>query len=335
MALNILVLLLSLGIILLSCELFTNAIEWFGKRLRVGDGVIGSIFSAVGTCLPETSVPILALLSTKSRSSSVDISTGAIVGAPFMLGTLAFFITGFSVLIFRRQRRTGMKMNINTKILSRDIGYFIVVYSIGLCAAFIRVNYIRYSLALFLLAYYIYYIILTVKKDNVSHIQVDTLYMAKTFNVRPRFKLILVQLATALGGIVFGAELFVSNIEHVANNLGVSTLVLALIITPIATELPEKFNSIIWIGKTRDTLALGNITGAMVFQSCIPVAIGILATPWQLNIKVIVSAVLAISSSLIIYIWIKAKKSLNPFPLMIGGLFYLAFIWFLAVRGFK
>ena len=51
---------------------------------------------------------------------------------------------------------------------------------------------------------------------------------------------------------------------------------IALVLAPLATELPEKFNSIIWLRDNKDTLALGNITGAMVFQSTIPVSVGIL-----------------------------------------------------------
>ena len=52
-------------------------------------------------------------------------------------------------------------------------------------------------------------------------------------------------------------------------------MLLALVIAPIATELPEKFNSIIWVRQNKDTLALGNITGAMVFQSTIPTVVGL------------------------------------------------------------
>ncbi len=43
-----------------------------------------------------------------------------------------------------------------------------------------------------------------------------------------------------------------------------------LLVAPIATELPEKFNAVIWIRQGKDTLAMGNITGAMVFQASIP-----------------------------------------------------------------
>ncbi|MCX7923179.1 MAG: sodium:calcium antiporter [Clostridia bacterium] len=335
MGMDIVLMILSLGIILLACELFTNGIEWLGKKLKLGDGVVGSIFSAIGTCLPETMIPIIAILFSKGGANSTDIGIGAIVGAPFMLSTLAFFITGISVLAFWNKRKTGMTMNVNNKILSRDIGFFIVVYSLGIAAAFINITMVKYAIAAFLIAYYIYYIILTVKNDHVSHGELDSLYIVKLINAKPNMGFIVLQIAIALSGIIFGAHLFVDHIEKISDILGISALALSLVITPIATELPEKFNSIIWISKRKDTLALGNITGAMVFQSCIPVSIGILATSWELDTKAVLSAVLAILSATVTFLWIKVKGKLNPIPLMCGGVFYAIFLTFLIMQGFK
>jgi cation:H+ antiporter len=328
-------LVLSLVIILGSCELFTNGIEWLGKKLKFGDGVVGSIFSAVGTCLPETIIPIIAILFSKNSNSNVDIGIGAIMGAPFMLSTLAFFITGLSVLIFWKRRKTGLAMSVNSRILKRDIGFFIVIYSIGLLAGLTDIKPVKYIIAMFLLGCYVYYIVLTVRSDTESHNKLETLYFVKFFNVRPIISIILLQVVISLTGIIVGAEIFVGSIERTADLFSISVLALSLIITPIATELPEKFNSIIWISKKKDTLALGNITGAMVFQSCIPVSIGILFTSWQLDIMAVASAILALMSASVVYIFIKFRGRLNPVPLLAGGIFYVAFIVFLASIGFK
>ncbi len=83
--------------------------------------------------------------------------------------------------------------------------------------------------------------------------------------------------------MIIGARLFVANIQTVADRLDVPVLILALILSPLATELPEKFNSVIWVRQRKDTLAMGNISGAMVFQSCIPVSVGLIFTPWELD----------------------------------------------------
>lgn len=325
----------SLAIILLSCNLFTNGIEWLGKKLYVGDGVVGSIFSAVGTCMPETIIPIIAIFFSRRGTNSIDIGIGAIVGAPFMLGTLAFFITGLGVLFFMKKRKTGFVMNANSTVLSRDIGFFIVAYSVGIGGAFFGSSIIKRYIALFLVLYYFYYIFLTVRQDNVCHGELDTLFLAQIFKTRATKYTIISQLLFSLFGIIFGAHVFVRNIEAISHTFGIPTLVLSMIITPIATELPEKFNSIIWISKKKDTLAMGNITGAMVFQSCIPVAMGIVVTSWELDFRAISSAILSIMSAASVYLWIKVKGKLNPVPLLMGGLYYTVFIVFLVVRGMR
>lgn len=79
--------------------------------------------------------------------------------------------------------------------------------------------------------------------------------------------------------IIGGAYLFVDAVEHLAKVFEVSPLILSLLITPIATELPEKLNSLIWIAQGKDNLAFANITGAMVFQSTFPVAVGMVGSP--------------------------------------------------------
>src|SRR6187431_246275 len=93
-------------IILIGAELFTNSIEWFGRKLNLAEGAVGSVLAAVGTALPETMIPIIAILFATGESSN-EVGVGAILGAPFMLATLAMFVTGVAVLYQARRRPTG------------------------------------------------------------------------------------------------------------------------------------------------------------------------------------------------------------------------------------
>src|SRR5512135_3609651 len=99
------VLALAFVVILVSAELFTNGIEWFGRKLELAEGAVGSVLAAVGTALPETMIPIIAILFTGGASEEVGV--GAILGAPFMLATLAMFVTGVAVMVMGRRRPTG------------------------------------------------------------------------------------------------------------------------------------------------------------------------------------------------------------------------------------
>src|SRR5438034_1359613 len=76
----------SLVLILLAAELFTNGIEWVGETLGLSEGAVGSVLAAVGTALPETLLPLVAIAIGHPQGEEIGI--GAILGAPFMLSTL-------------------------------------------------------------------------------------------------------------------------------------------------------------------------------------------------------------------------------------------------------
>jgi len=320
----------SLGLILFACELFTNGIEWTGRKLKLSDGATGSILAAVGTALPETSIPIIALMA--GKAGGADIAVGAIAGAPFMLATLGFFVTGTAVFYFTRKGRRGLSMKVDTTVITRDLGFFLVIYTAAFVTTFIPGHHtLRLVVAICLASSYGYYTWVTLRHAGHSDHELDELHLSKFFHLDNHSGFIAVQVLASLGLIVMGAHLFVVAVEHVSAMFGVPAMLLSLLITPVATELPEKMNSVLWIKGGKDTLAIGNITGAMVFQASFPVAIGVAFTPWALSGPTMVSAVIAIFSAGVCYISLKRRKSLSPAVLLTGGAFYLAFIAYLFV----
>jgi cation:H+ antiporter len=321
-------LVVGIAIILMACELFVNSIEWLGKKLNLGEGAVGSILAAVGTALPETMIPIIAILFGGGSEASHEIGIGAILGAPFMLSTAAFFVTGTAILIFTSRGRRTPLMKVNTTILGRDMRFFLIVYLIAVAAAFVSSREIKIGIGIFLIGLYGYYVLRTLGGDEGSgHAELNPLYFARQAPV-PGLAIVLIQVAVALGMIIAGARFFVTNMEIVAAALGVSPLVMSLIIAPLATELPEKFNSVLWVREGKDTLAMGNISGAMVFQSCIPVAVGLMLTTWQLDQYAVASVVIALISTSVVFMQMRSKGHLTANILALSGLFYLAFIAF-------
>lgn len=331
MILHLLLLGLSLVFILFFCMIFTNAVEWLGKALNLGNGITGSILAAIGTALPETIIPIIAILLLRDLRS-MEVGIGAIAGAPFMLSTLGFFITGSAVIMYSVLKKRKSQINADIKVISRDLTFFIITYGIAVLATFFK-EYasLKNSAAVLLVFIYILYVKLTFSKDcgeNCSG-DMDELYLSRALKVKTNMPFILLELIIALTGIIYGSNLFVGRVEDVSAYFGIEPLILSILITPIATELPEKLNSVIWIRKRRDTLALGNISGAMVFQSCVPVAIGIAFTSWDLSVITLLSAVLALLSALLNLLWIRNKKRVNPYLLMSGLLFYIVFLFYI------
>ena len=327
---DIILLIVSLFIILAGAEFFTNSVEWLGRKLNLGDGAVGSVFAAVGTAMPETLVPIIAILGGHGRAGH-DVGIGAILGAPFMLATLAMFVTGIAAII---KHRKNSRMNVDPEVMSRDMRYFLMVFTIAIVAAFLPEYWAKIAVAVFLAFAYAFYVYKTIKSSVGQHYDkedIKNLYFYKK-SKNPPISLIIVQTAAALAIIIFGAQMFVERMQSVALAMGVAVLVLSLIITPIATELPEKFNSIIWVSRGKDTLALGNITGAMVFQSSILPAIGMLMTDWKLEPLPLFSAVITLAAVTYHYFGLKGKHGLKISHLLISGLFYTAF-FVVAVTG--
>jgi cation:H+ antiporter len=324
---NILMLFLALAIILLGATVFTNGLEWFGKKMNLSDGAVGSIFAAIGTALPETLVPIIAILF-GSPEAGESIGVGAIIGAPFMLGTLALFISGVAVIVNRKKRPDYPKMRVDTVVMRRDMEYFLSLYTLAIICTFLQHPVLKVFIAMTLFMCYGAYALKTIK-GNGNHVveesDLDPCYFAPKSH-DPQFALILFQVMTSLFLIVWGSYIFVEKVQIISTQMGISPFILSMIIAPIATELPEKFNSVIWINKGKDTLAIGNITGAMVFQSSIITAIGIMMTPWHLNHAAFLTVLLTYASVGLAYAQIRIKKTLTPTTLLAGGVFYASFL---------
>jgi len=326
---EILLAVFALLLIVGACELFTNGIEWFGRKRNLSEGAVGSILAAVGTALPETIVPLVAILMIGGQSGH-DVGIGGILGAPFMLSTLAFFVTGLSVLVFARRRPSGLGMPVNARVLRRDVGTFIVMFAVAAGASFVPVRWARIVIVALLILAYILYVRLHFRDEDEeseeAH-ELRALYFTwpGTSGI-PKTRYTVVQTLTALAAIFLGAHVFVEKLTSICTHLGADARLLALFIVPVATELPEKFNSVLWIRQGKDTLALGNITGAMVFQSCIPAAVGILFTQWRLNTHDLTSAVIALASGTVLYLSLLRTGRLSPFVLLAGALGYVAFL---------
>jgi cation:H+ antiporter len=323
-------LIVALAIILVSAELFTNGVEWFGRRYELGDGAVGSVLAAVGTALPETLVPIIAIVFTGGAAAE-DVGIGAILGAPFMLSSLAMFVTGTAVLVFAARGRRTRDVKLNQPVMRRDLSHFLIAYGLAVGAGIVHVPSLHYGLAAALIVFYGYYVWETMKSEGDLDGDTKPLYFHRHPEM-PHRRRIFLQVGVALAGIVLGAEIFVEQVQVVSESLGASPLIVSLLITPLATELPEKFNSVLWVRERKDTLALGNITGAMVFQSTFPVSVGLLFTTWQLDQVSAVSGVLALVSGLIFYLTLRFAHTMTWWSIAGAGSMYFVFIAYVALR---
>ena len=328
------VLFISLIVILVGAETFTNALEHFGERLRLSEGVTGSVFAAVGTALPEAMVPVVAVLgSSGDLSVRHDVGMGAILGAPLMLSTITFFLMG----TFAAQSRGWAQVFCPESTgVHRDLDWFLFAFAVATVAIFVpqEWRWARVSLALILTLSYFVYLLLTIRAsrhlvEQGHGTEADHPLLLSRLRIPENLATILLQLVIGFALIVGGAKGFVYGVEHMAAWLGLSTLALSLLIVPVATELPEKVNSIIWIRRGRDTLAFGNITGAMVFQGSLLPALGIVLTPWAPQKEALWGIGLTFFAMVYLKLCLRSR-TLRPYHLMLNGLCYLAFGFLIA-----
>ena len=345
--------LISLLAILISCIIFSNSVEWLGAKLNLSHGITGSILAAVGTALPETIVPLVAIFWGINKETLVkilmgkadtlnslnQISMGAIIGAPFMLSTVAFFLIGLSSLVyFKSKRRKSKVINMDKTVLERDLTFFIISFSLAFLAIFLSHSF-HVIFAIVMLVLYVFYLYLTIKEETGNKYKgeelegnLDPFLLTKIIpKLKPTLPLIYIQLIFSLVFLIASAHQFVEVIKQVSNLFALPAFVISLLLTPIATELPEKFNSWMWIRQNKDTLAVGNISGALVFQSTFPITIGLLFTSWQVKafhgmplLSHFIFIVCIFNAAIVLFALKKNKLNYKTF--LFCGVFYLVYL---------
>ena len=301
----------SFAVILAGALLFTNAVEWLGHRLSMGEGAVGSLLAAIGTAMPETLIPIVAVIG--GEKGSEDVAVGAIVGAPFLLATIAMALVGLSALAYEGKRKQGRRLAADVPTLDRDLGFFLAFFAVGLALGWGAPAALRIPAAIVFCLGYAAYVRRTLAAggETQSEESLKPLTHDPANRAEPPTSLIVVQLIAGLAAMVGGAHLFVHELLTVAEDLAVEPLVLSLVLAPLATELPEKANSFFWVREGKDSLALGNITGALVFQSTLPVAFGLAFTSWHLGRFAVASVVLGLAGGAVAYWALRLRDQFN------------------------
>jgi cation:H+ antiporter len=96
--------------------------------------------------------------------------------------------------------------------------------------------------------------------------------------------------------IAIASRVFVSQLEAIGVWAGLSAQLVALLLSPVATELPETMNALIWVRQGKERLALANISGAMMIQATIPTALGLFYTSWLFSRALIVSGIVTMAA---------------------------------------
>ena len=238
---SIIELILSLAAILGAAVIFTNAVEILGDRLGLGHGAVGSILAAVGTALPETMIPIVAILGAviigSGGAATGEIGIGAILGAPFLLATLALFIVGLSAIGFKGRRSSGNEIVVNRQITVPDMAFFLVCFGLATAAGLVSLPLVlKIGLAVLLLVAYVAYVIRTIRTggDATEGDPPDSLTLWPFRSQAPTWA-VTAQVVGSVAVMGFGAHIFVDAVGHISEAAGIPAGLIALVLAPLAT----------------------------------------------------------------------------------------------------
>ncbi|MBV7481643.1 sodium:calcium antiporter [Bordetella sp. BOR01] len=319
MLLTLFLFFLSALVIYFACEYFVNGIEWVGHRLKLGVTATGTVLAAFGTALPESAVTFMAVVFGTTPEQK-DIGVGAAMGGPLVLATLAYAVVGLALW---RGGRGAARINADQQRLARDQAWFM-----GVFVAKVGLGLVAFAwkpwLGLVFLGVYALYVKRELSNDEAC-LDCDDLAPLK---LRPRdddpsMAWACIQTALALLVIAGASHIFVRQIELLGIAMGASPHLAALLLAPMATELPEIMNALIWVRQGKERLALANISGAMMIQATIPSALGIFLTPWLLDGPLVAAGLVTLLS--ISLLWLRFRRAGMSVPVLstVGGFYGL------------
>lgn len=309
----------SAAAIYFACEFFVNGVEWLGRKLGVGETATGTILAAFGTALPESAVTFVAVVFGRD-SAQKDIGVGAALGGPMVLSTISYAVVGFAMLWNHgRLGRATHVIECDSKRLRADQAWFLSIFVGKVALGLFVFTYKPWLGMLFLIAYVVYLL------RELRGAQVLSEEVLEPLKLHPKgdpgLLWPLLQTSLALITIAIGSKVFVGQLESIGIWAGLSPQLVALLLSPVATELPETMNALIWVRQGKERLALANISGAMMIQATIPTALGLFFTSWVFSRELIVSGFITMAAVAIL-LGLFSRKTVNARALMpLAGLY--------------
>ncbi len=331
MALTLILFFGSAVAIYLSCEFFVNGVEWVGQHLKIAQTATATILAAFGTALPESVVTFVAV-AFGSNAAEREIGVGAALGGPLALSTLAYAVVGLTLIGSKHLRvRKKDALDADCRRLSRDQRFFLIIFLCKLSLGLIAFPGKAWFGFFFLAAYAFY-----VWKELCSKDSVSDAHQLEPLKIRPKETCpslfwAALQTVAALVVIFLASRIFVGQLDVIGPWLGMPPQLTALLLSPIATEMPETMNAVIWVRQGKERMALANISGAMMIQATIPTACGLFGTPWLFDRPLIFAGCITAIAVVFLFLMFRGGRVTGR-RLSWASLLYLLFAGSLLLR---
>ena len=278
-------------------------------------------------------------------AESKQIGVGAAMGGPLVLATIAYGVTGWMLLARRRvlARHTAIGLpsrgttgrpegtdvdpmaGLDLHRLASDQRWFLSIFVVKVSLGLVTFAFKPWLGLAFFAAYGVYFFReMSADAEAPSDTDLEPL-MLQPQAATPSGWAVAVQTLVALAVIFAASQLFVAQLEWAGPALGLPAALTALLLSPIATELPEVMNAVIWVRQGKTQLALANISGAMMIQATVPSGLGLLFTPWRFDHALLLSGVVTMAA-IIYLLWLLGTRRFTAGRLALAAAFYGVFV---------
>lgn len=236
-----------LTILLFSTQKLVVISDKVSRIFRISPLIIGLTVVAIGTSIPELAVSLISII-----KQDTGLAIGNIIGSN-IINVLFIFPIG---LFIGKLRIGTSKTQRNALLLAGATIFFFFIH-------FLISNHFVSGVILIGLA-----CVVTLVEYRFG-VYGRTHEDAKQFKKKVSEKIsavTLLQSTLLVAGIVGGALLLVDSVEKISLLSGISTTVLGLTLTAIATSLPELFTTVFSQRENQEKITVGNILGSNIYN---------------------------------------------------------------------
>lgn len=258
-----------LGELLVSSWLLSEGAEHLSERW--GGRFVGRTLLSVATTLPEIGIVVAA-----AKNGSYDVALGSALGSNLFMMTL-----GLSVMLIIATTSLSKfpQKFIDVKEFKMDKILLVITAVIG-AVAFVN-GYDITDGILFsgLFGTYLYLAYREMKKEKEQERLANEFHNLDQKNSKKHFGRSMIFFIVGTAGIFVGAGPFVTSLQGSSSDLGISVVVLAVIISPIAGEMPEKISMILLArkGNKGASIAVANVLGSKIVNNTLLLSVAIFA----------------------------------------------------------
>ena len=260
---------------------------------KFGAKFVGRVLLSIATTLPEIAIVIYA-----AAQGSFGIAIGSGLGSNLLMMTLGLAI--MLIIATTRLSKAPLKQ-IDVSTFKNDMIFLILAAIISFVLFLDGFNYFDGFIFLGLFAGYIILSLYEMRIENKDKISNENI--SKNSNNNNNNKELIVEqnvsndtnddkkkFSKAIGtfflgaiGILFGAEPFIHSLEGLSVEFGISAVVLAVIISPIAGEMPEKISMMILArkGAAGASIAIANVLGSKILNNTLLLAVAVFAAMYS------------------------------------------------------